>query len=184
MMKEEPSDIIEVVTCNFNSQDYCSTSPIVSATTDSSPVTLPTPIDSKDDDNLLLCLEEVSYQDESEEEESLPGMVSGGQCIMVMSDPGSTPYHNYIPSTPNNAILFSPNTPWLTGSSPQVFTSNFSSPPMQPQPTRLHHLSPLSNPVVPMPNVYSPCLTLPTSPRFFPATMYGGQEFHHWGIQQ
>ena len=126
----------------------------------------------KNADNLFLCLEEVNYQDESDDDTLKDENLPCSQCqsqLVVVSDigPSSSPTQfcsNFGPSTPSASVLFSPNTPWLTTSSPQItnlFTTNFSSPlqPLEPQTTpKLHHPPPISSP-----SLYSPCISFSSS---------------------
>ena len=145
-----------------------------------------TPSQSGEDN--LLCLETVSYQDESEDESenSIPATAppllslpsSQPRLVMVASGTNSssspTQYYNHMPLTPSSGVLFSPNnTPWLTSPSPQIFSSAFTSPlqPLQLQTTpKLHHLSPpisISTPV--LSSMYSPEISVTNSPRYIPA---------------
>lgn len=151
------------------SEDH-SSSPLMAAVANS-PTKLRNSSHIKEDANLLLCFEEVDYQDESSEEEMAPE---------VVSDTSSCSAQFYVPSTPSNTVLFSPNTPWLTSASPHIGNGFNFSPPMQvlQQTTpKLHHLSPpLPSPVI---TGYGPCITLPGSPQFFPMFDAGQRpEFH------
>jgi hypothetical protein len=165
---EEAASAIEVVSCGIDSKQDFPLAPVV----DSSPVKYH---DIKEDENLLLCYEEVDYPEESEgEDDTLSGSISGSShahysTMVVSSDVSSSPAQFCLPSTPSNAVLISPTTPWLTSASPQIgnaFSNNFS-PPMQAvqTPTKLHHLPP----PVPSPaitGVYSSCMA--SSPQLFP----------------
>ena len=189
---EEATNGIEVAACNVNAQQQDFP---LAAVGDSPPSGYQNSSDSKHDENLLLCCEEIKYPDDSEDEispeDTLSGSMSGSSHVqysnnntMIVSNMNSSPAQFSIPSTPsNNSILFSPN-PWLTSARPQIGNafSNFS-PPMQPlqaQDTpKLHHLSP----PVPITGVYSPCISLPGSslpgsPQFFPMFDAGQRDFH------
>ena len=171
--------VVEVLSCS--PAKIAASSPLV-APTDTPLVSLPTSSCSDDDDNLLLCLEEVDDSSEENIEEENLSESQPQSVVIADADSSFTQYCGYIPSTPSNAMLFSPSTPWLSSSSPQiasVFTANFSPPmqPLQPQNTpKLHHLSPPSSAPIVSSSVYSP---FPNSPCFLPMYNYEeGGEFY------
>lgn len=145
------------------------------------------------DDDLLLCLEEINYHDESGDE-ALSGLPSStqlqpnpavtaaaaaaaaataaaatnGGCTIAVTSPDS-PHDQFLGYVSSNttAVLFSPSTPWLSSTSPQIANVFGSiSPPMQPLQTqnttpKLHHYTPPTN-------IYSPTCFLPGgSPKLF-----------------
>ena len=143
----------------------------------------------------LLCYEEVAYDSDDDilADDAISGssQPSGGGGSGSNGNNNNSPYGiatvigssptQFCGSTPGNAVLFSPNTPWLTSASPQIASTftNFS-PPMQAlQAPKLQHFSP---PSMQIPSMYSPCITLPGSPQFIPTMLSAGQgDFHLLG---
>ncbi len=151
-----------------------------------------------EDDNYFLCLEEVSYLDESDEEEAVQEK-GPNHCVshelqsVELKSADSSPPAQLCGCIPSMAVVISPKSPWLTSSSPQiasVFNANLS-PPMRQTTPSFHHLSPpISSPVVPglVPGLYdgpcitipsSPCIAMPTSPGLLPMSSYD-QEQEVW----
>ena len=157
-------------------------SPTESESEINTPPASKTPSSSSQSDSHLFCLEEVSFQDDSDEDEiyqekdSVPeSQTRSVKCrsAKAPSTPatGAAQLRNSVPPM---SILYSPKSPWLTSSSPQI-TSVFSttlSPPMQCQNTPHFHLSPpISSPMVPC--LYDgPCITIPNSPGLLSMNSY------------
>ncbi len=176
---------VGVISCYSPPTEMPATPPL----TDTPLVSLPTSSCSKDDDALLLCFEEVSYQDDSGDDNIKEDNLSSGSQqppSIVVADPDSSfaQYYGCMSSAPSNSMLFSPNTPWLTSSSPQiasVFATSFSPPmqPLQPQATpKLHHLSPPNSNLT---GIYNPFPnSFPNSPLFLPMYNYDESGELHW----
>ena len=161
----EPVEVqSEVLPCDLGSQGsqgYLAPSPLLPEPSNLSPLGLQPSQPSKEDNNLL-CYEEMSYHDDSDEDaaatevQTIP--VSSGPShpqwsIMVVPDIDAHSHGQQYCMPSSNTVLFSPTTPWLTTASPQIATFNTFSPPMQALPTQtLQHFSP----PVPIPNTYSP----------------------------